>query len=92
MRVLLVKVTWASDELLDSPIPHSDMQVPCDSDYSDDTGDNDCCSGQCDEGQGDCDVDYDCRGSLTCGNKNCAWNDIDDCCESSDASENAVRP
>ena len=34
-------------------------------------GDNDCCTGQCTLGEGDCDSDSDCKGSLVCGEANC---------------------
>ena len=50
-------------------------------------GGNDCCteSNQCDAGEGDCDKDEDCVGSLTCGTNNCpkgsTFSRNDDCCE-----------
>ena len=36
-------------------------------------GGNDCCteSHQCHAGEGDCDKDGDCLGTLTCGTNNC---------------------
>ena len=51
-------------------------------------GNDDCCSngieGFCGEGEGDCDRDSECAGSLVCGNSNCPWRvpagDEDDCC------------
>ena len=42
-----------------------------------------CCSyirGKCGEGDGDCDSDDECEGSLKCGKDNCPWGDGDDCC------------
>ena len=33
-------------------------------------------SNQCGEGEGDCDTDEDCAGSLKCGNNNCRGTDI----------------
>merc|ERR1711928_220295 len=45
----------------------------------------DCCSpdAPCSEGEGDCEVDADCQGSLRCGYNNCGDNDptgVMDCC------------
>ena len=47
----------------------------------------DCCteSSPCDEGQGDCDNDKECKGNLVCGKNNCdnlkfPWRGTD-CCE-----------
>jgi len=46
----------------------------------------DCCSAsnQCDVGEGDCDSDNDCKGSLKCGTNNCPkgikFNKYSDCC------------
>ena len=55
------------------------------------TTDWSCCSSfnQCNVGEGDCDVDYQCKGNLRCGNNNCKaigitgsnWYDSADCCE-----------
>ena len=56
-----------------------------------DTGDDGCCdrgSYKCGYGEGDCDSDSDCSGSLACGNNNCrllhndhsTWDSTDDCC------------
>ena len=45
-----------------------------------------CCSyyHRCDEGEGDCDRDSDCSGSLVCGNNNCRGGRYGmDCCEQS---------
>merc|ERR1712159_455656 len=44
--------------------------------------DNGCCTKDtpCGLGEGDCDSDKECAGSLTCGNDNCPWGDGDDCC------------
>ena len=44
--------------------------------------DNGCCATDepCDEGDGDCDSDDQCSGSLICGHDNCPWKDNDDCC------------
>ena len=52
------------------------------------TGNRDCCTNTapCDVGEGDCDEDIDCAGSLVCGDDNCAWSgnqtgsNQDDCC------------
>ena len=47
-------------------------------------GEDDCCEGQCGEGEGDCDWDSDCAGFLVCGSANCVgqgFEDNDDCCE-----------
>ena len=49
-------------------------------------GGNDCCneSNLCHAGEGDCDKDSDCYGSLTCGTNNCLGSTFslnDDCCE-----------
>ena len=49
-------------------------------------GNDKCCStgieGFCGEGEGDCDRDSECAGSLVCGSNNCPWGpgDGDDCC------------
>ena len=47
-------------------------------------GDGSCCtsSNRCGIGEGDCDEDNDCYGSLVCNNdlNNCAWGGNDDCC------------
>ena len=45
-------------------------------------GNEECCSeeGPCKVGEGDCDRDSDCEGSLVCGTDNCPWGDEDDCC------------
>ena len=47
-------------------------------------GNDNCCSiegrGLCKLGEGDCDKDSDCEGSLVCGDDNCPWGDGDDCC------------
>ena len=45
-----------------------------------------CCSEEkpCGLGQGDCDMDSECEGDLTCGNDNCGATFFDsrtDCCE-----------
>ena len=49
------------------------------------TGNDACCSngiaGFCGEGDGDCDDDSECAGSLVCGQDNCPWADGDDCCK-----------
>ena len=39
-----------------------------------------CAKFPCGEGQGDCDNDMECEGSLVCGRLNCANNSITDCC------------
>eukprot|EP00091_Calanus_sinicus_P009142 TRINITY_DN21553_c0_g1_i1.p1 TRINITY_DN21553_c0_g1~~TRINITY_DN21553_c0_g1_i1.p1 ORF type:complete len:231 (-),score=49.77 TRINITY_DN21553_c0_g1_i1:147-839(-) len=47
-------------------------------------GADDCCDGQCGEGEGDCDWDSDCAGFLVCGSANCVgqgFDDSDDCCK-----------
>ena len=44
-----------------------------------------CCteSAPCEEGEGDCDLDYQCAGDLVCGTDNCAGGpSAFDCCES----------
>ena len=42
---------------------------------------NDFCSKTpCGEGQGDCDGDAECEGSLVCGHRNCVNSSITDCC------------
>ena len=58
-----------------------------DSDWSG-TGNSECCKeqGPCGEGEGDCDQDNECAGSLECGQDNCAWGmdplgSWDDCCQ-----------
>ena len=47
-------------------------------------GNEECCSdlkgSKCGEGDGDCDKDSECEGSLVCGRNNCPWGDGDDCC------------
>ena len=47
-------------------------------------GNEECCNeggrGLCKLGEGDCDKDSDCEGSLVCGQDNCPWGDGDDCC------------
>lgn len=44
--------------------------------------DNGCCTrgSPCSVGEGDCDLDKECAGTLRCGNNNCAWGGDDDCC------------
>ena len=44
--------------------------------------DNGCCTAKtpCNVGEGDCDSDSHCAGSLKCGTNNCAWGGTDDCC------------
>ena len=50
------------------------------------TGDDSCCtdSEKCGVGEGDCDYDSDCHGSLKCGHNNCpqvvTFGSGDDCC------------
>ena len=48
-------------------------------------GNDECCNkggrGTCKLGEGDCDYDSDCEGSLVCGDDNCTWGDGDDCCK-----------
>jgi len=47
------------------------------------SGENDgCCTKEkpCNVGEGDCDSDNQCAGSLVCGEDNCPWGDGDDCC------------
>ena len=39
-----------------------------------------CAKFSCGEGQGDCDNDIQCEGSLICGHKNCVNSLITDCC------------
>ena len=50
---------------------------------------NNCCTPNtpCDDGDGDCDTDADCKDGLMCGTNNCKiktglydWDDADDCC------------
>ena len=73
--------------------PHSELyqREACPCRPRDDTtwqmdGNEDCCSngieGFCGEGEGDCDRDSECAGSLVCGRNNCPWGpgDGDDCC------------
>ena len=49
-------------------------------------GNEECCNeggrGLCQLGEGDCDKNSDCEGSLVCGYNNCPWGDKDDCCMS----------
>jgi len=48
------------------------------------TGQDDgCCTKEtpCNLGEGDCDTDQQCAGSLVCGTDNCPWGDEDDCCK-----------
>ena len=57
-------------------------------DYKDCRGGDDCCneSNKCEEDEGDCDSDQDCKDGLICGSKNCnydsgfEWDSSDDCC------------
>ena len=54
-------------------------------DQKDKDAKNACCIGQCEEGEGDCDKDEDCKGDLVCGTDNCRvpqgiLNEFDDCC------------
>ena len=58
---------------------------PCDGGFRNET--RECCSEAepCNEGQGDCDDDNECRSELVCGHNNCDaskffW-DSADCCE-----------
>ena len=49
------------------------------------TGGDNCCTGSrpCRAGEGDCDVNSDCRGDLVCGLNNCqgpGYDWEDDCC------------
>ena len=39
-----------------------------------------CAKFPCGEGQGDCDDDNECEGSLVCGHMNCANSTVTDCC------------
>ena len=39
-----------------------------------------CAKTPCNEGQGDCDDDTECEGSLVCGHLNCMNNTVSDCC------------
>lgn len=44
-------------------------------------GDANCCTGECLEGEGDCDDDSDCAGDLACGVDNCGYGPSQhDCC------------
>ena len=45
--------------------------------------DSGCCTEAtpCLDGDGDCDNDRQCAGSLVCGIDNCPWGDDEDCCE-----------
>ena len=50
----------------------------------------DCCKGDCREGEGDCDDDSDCANGFICGKNNCVWTerwgttlDRADCCTAS---------
>ena len=48
-------------------------------------GANSCCTedNPCDEGEGDCDSDADCKSGLVCGQDNCvgsSFDSTDDCC------------
>ena len=56
---------------------------PCDGGYRNET--RGCCSVEnpCKEGQGDCDDDDECLGSLVCGSNNCGEKFFisHDCCE-----------
>ena len=53
-------------------------------------GDSYCCShgilGFCKEGEGDCDADHECQGSLVCGTHNCDWG-YHDCCRKPEGDE-----
>ena len=56
-------------------------------------GNEECCSdisGKCGEGDGDCDDDDECEGSLECGKDNCPWGDGDDCCFNPRTSKNEI--
>ena len=49
-------------------------------------GEHCCTNNSCDEGEGDCNDNIECKGSLVCGNNNCErsggmWDPEDDCCE-----------
>ena len=39
-----------------------------------------CAKIPCGEGQGDCDYDTECEGSLVCGHMNCKNSTVTDCC------------
>ena len=39
-----------------------------------------CAKNPCGEGQGDCDDDTECEGSLVCGHMNCINSSVTDCC------------
>ena len=39
-----------------------------------------CAKTPCREGQGDCDADTECEGSLVCGHMNCMNSTVTDCC------------
>ena len=63
----------------------------CTKDNADKTANEDCCKGDCREGEGDCDKDSDCVDGFTCGSNNCAWSgrsdslfELDDCCTASE--------
>merc|ERR1719412_2354703 len=58
-----------------------------------------CCTPQnpCPEGQGDCEIDSDCAGSLVCGNNNCKqfgsfFHEKDDCCVKPEPIPAPVKP
>lgn len=51
-------------------------------------GNDDACGRKwLDEGEGDCDNDWHCKGGLVCGENNCPWGDGDDCCVAAEAIE-----
>ena len=59
-------------------------------------GDHCCTNDSCDEGEGDCNDDNECKGSLVCGDNNCGqsggmWDAEDDCCERRCTSEHPCK-
>ena len=63
-------------------------------------GGEQCCHrghlGECGIGEGDCNDDIDCAGSLVCGKNNCGktgglWDPEDDCCENRCSSDHPCQ-
>ena len=44
-----------------------------------------CTNNLCEEGEGDCDSDDQCKGDLVCGEDNCSENSKRDCCKQPDS-------
>merc|ERR1719379_2197231 len=74
------RMTKTSDRKKKTPRPTPDCcRVDADAKCKK-AGNDDGCGRTLQLGEGDCDRNSDCAGSLVCGFNNCPWGDEDDCC------------